>query len=137
MQKSKQGLLCWDVEKGKAEKTKSFLSLTMAPYEVLWHGKLLLVSIQISHVEMTDDLLYALPWHFHRSFIKLGHRRLTFQKKNSQRKQKKMSPFHSFLEITSLRLYFRKMASHGRETDDFRVRFGNVQDYLLKYHSFS
>lgn len=48
-----------------------------------------------------------------------------------------MSPFHNFLEITLLRLYFRKMAPLGRETNDFRVRSGNVQDYLLKYHSFS
>lgn len=30
--KSKQGLICWDVENGGAEKTKSFLFLVMVPY---------------------------------------------------------------------------------------------------------
>lgn len=61
--KSKQGLICWDVENGEVEKTKFFL-LVMVPYEVLWLSKLLLVSVKISQVEMTDALIICFTMTF-------------------------------------------------------------------------
>lgn len=61
--KSKQSLICWDVENGEVEKTKFFL-LVMVPYEVLWLSKLLLVSVKISQVEMTDILIICFTMTF-------------------------------------------------------------------------
>lgn len=61
--KSKQSLIRWDVENGEVEKTKFFL-LVMVPYEVLWLSKLLLVSVKISQVEMTDVLIICFTMTF-------------------------------------------------------------------------
>ena len=57
---------------------------------------------------------------------------LLFRKK-PLRKQKKTNPFHNHCA----QILFQKNIPFGRERNEFKARFGNAQDYLFKYHSFS
>ena len=127
---NQKGLICWDVERLRKQ-NHSFLDHGLN--ELLWLRKPLLCPKKISQVEMTDDLLYVLSWHFHQSFIKLGHGGLTFQKKSLWENRRKWTLFI----MTVLRLYFRRISLlGGREMSSkqdlvrHRIIFLNITAFL-------
>ena len=123
----------WFVGMWRGWENKIILSLDHGLYERLWLRKPLLCPKKISQVEMTDDLLYVLSWHFHQSFIKLGHGGLTFQEKNLWGNRKKWT----FFIMTVLRLDFRRFSLLGGREMSSKQDLVRHKDYLFKHHSFS